>query len=304
MAGSRSASSSAACAAASTWWWRRRVVRSTTSSAGSLRFDAVSVVILDEADEMLDMGFADDLEAILTATPAERQTALFSATISPTISRIAKRHLRDPARIKVHAEQALGRRCRARPPGRLRRPPDRQAGRALPHPRCRGPDLGARVRTDARRGRRPRRGAERQGPRCRRAPRWPLPGGARPDHGPVPGRLARRPGRHRCRRPRSRHRARLARRQLRRPVQPRCLRPPDRPDRACRSRGRGDHPGRAARAPADAQHRERRPTRSSRSPTCRPWPTSGSGGPRSFARTCARRSSATGTTGTAASSSR
>ena len=75
---------------------------------GSLRFDAVSVVILDEADEMLDMGFADDLEAILTATPAERQTALFSATISPTISRIAKRHLRDPARIKVHAEPRSG----------------------------------------------------------------------------------------------------------------------------------------------------------------------------------------------------
>ncbi len=75
---------------------------------GSLRFDAVRVAILDEADEMLDMGFADDLETILAATPAERQTALFSATISPTITRIAKRHLRDPARIKVHAETASG----------------------------------------------------------------------------------------------------------------------------------------------------------------------------------------------------
>ena len=71
---------------------------------GSLRFDDVKVVILDEADEMLDMGFAEDLESILGATPAERQTALFSATISPTITRIAKRHLKDPARIKVHAE--------------------------------------------------------------------------------------------------------------------------------------------------------------------------------------------------------
>ncbi|MBA3235494.1 MAG: DEAD/DEAH box helicase [Chloroflexi bacterium] len=70
---------------------------------GSLKFDAVKVVILDEADEMLDMGFAEDLEAILGATPPERQTALFSATISPTITRIAKRHLKDPARIKVHA---------------------------------------------------------------------------------------------------------------------------------------------------------------------------------------------------------
>ncbi|MEA2578762.1 MAG: ATP-dependent helicase DeaD, partial [Chloroflexota bacterium] len=61
---------------------------------------------LDEADEMLDMGFAEDLDTILSATPADRQTALFSATISPTITRIAKRHLRDPARITVHAEKA------------------------------------------------------------------------------------------------------------------------------------------------------------------------------------------------------
>jgi ATP-dependent RNA helicase DeaD len=75
---------------------------------GSMRFDEVQVVVLDEADEMLDMGFAEDLEAILSATPAERQTALFSATISPTITRIAKRHLRDPARITVHAEKATG----------------------------------------------------------------------------------------------------------------------------------------------------------------------------------------------------
>ena len=73
---------------------------------GSLRLDGVRVVILDEADEMLDMGFAEDLEAILSATPEDRQTALFSATISPTITRIAKRHLRDPARITVHAERA------------------------------------------------------------------------------------------------------------------------------------------------------------------------------------------------------
>ncbi len=75
---------------------------------GSLRFDEVVVVVLDEADEMLDMGFAEDLETILAATPPERQTALFSATISTTITRIAKRHLRDPARITVHAERATG----------------------------------------------------------------------------------------------------------------------------------------------------------------------------------------------------
>ncbi|MEX1171966.1 MAG: DEAD/DEAH box helicase, partial [Chloroflexota bacterium] len=71
---------------------------------GSLTFDAVQVVVLDEADEMLDMGFAEDLDLILGATPPERQTALFSATISPTITKIAKRHLREPARVTVRAE--------------------------------------------------------------------------------------------------------------------------------------------------------------------------------------------------------
>ena len=75
---------------------------------GSLRLDGVQVVVLDEADEMLDMGFAEDLDVILAATPAERQTALFSATISPPIARIAKRHLRDPARVQVHAEEPSG----------------------------------------------------------------------------------------------------------------------------------------------------------------------------------------------------
>jgi ATP-dependent RNA helicase DeaD len=75
---------------------------------GSLHLDEVQVVILDEADEMLDMGFAEDLETILSTTPAERQTGLFSATISTTITRIAKRHLREPVRVTVHAEKATG----------------------------------------------------------------------------------------------------------------------------------------------------------------------------------------------------
>ena len=70
---------------------------------GSLRLDAVRVVVLDEADEMLDMGFAEDLDLVLAATPAERQTALFSATLSPVIARVAKRHLKDPVRVSVKA---------------------------------------------------------------------------------------------------------------------------------------------------------------------------------------------------------
>jgi ATP-dependent RNA helicase DeaD len=68
---------------------------------GTLNLDEVQMVVLDEADEMLDMGFAEDLEEILQATPAERQTVLFSATMPPRIAGIAKRHLREPVRIKI-----------------------------------------------------------------------------------------------------------------------------------------------------------------------------------------------------------
>ena len=67
----------------------------------SIALDRIEMVVLDEADEMLDMGFAEDLEAILSATPKERQTALFSATISPPIAKIARRHLDDPVRVRI-----------------------------------------------------------------------------------------------------------------------------------------------------------------------------------------------------------
>jgi len=68
---------------------------------GTLVLDSVRIVVLDEADEMLDMGFAEDLEAILGATPKERQTALFSATVAPRIATIARKHLRDPITIRI-----------------------------------------------------------------------------------------------------------------------------------------------------------------------------------------------------------
>jgi len=70
----------------------------------TLRLDSVRTVVLDEADEMLDMGFAEDLEAILEATPAERQTALFSATLPPRIADIANKHLKDPVRVRIDRE--------------------------------------------------------------------------------------------------------------------------------------------------------------------------------------------------------
>jgi ATP-dependent RNA helicase DeaD len=68
---------------------------------GTLPLDGLKIVVLDEADEMLDMGFAEDIEAILQDTPQERQTVLFSATMPARIDSIARRHLRDPVRIKM-----------------------------------------------------------------------------------------------------------------------------------------------------------------------------------------------------------
>jgi ATP-dependent RNA helicase DeaD len=72
----------------------------------SINLAAVRMVVLDEADEMLDMGFAEDLDAILTALPRERQTALFSATIAPRIATIAKTHLRNPVNVTIAREAA------------------------------------------------------------------------------------------------------------------------------------------------------------------------------------------------------
>ena len=109
----------------------------------------VHTVVLDEADEMLDMGFADDIESILQELPDERQTVLFSATMPPRITGIAKRYLRDPVRITIargRHERRTGagapdaptscsaptrrRRWAASSTSRHRRPPSSSAGRA------------------------------------------------------------------------------------------------------------------------------------------------------------------------------
>ncbi|WP_238018227.1 DEAD/DEAH box helicase [Dactylosporangium sp. AC04546] len=71
---------------------------------GTMRLHDLHVVVLDEADEMLDMGFAEDIEAILQETPEDRQTVLFSATMPPRIEGLARSHLTDPIRIQIGRE--------------------------------------------------------------------------------------------------------------------------------------------------------------------------------------------------------
>ena len=73
---------------------------------GTLHLDMLNCLILDEADEMLRMGFIDDVEWILEQTPAERQIALFSATMPPQIRRIANKYLKDPVAITIKAKTA------------------------------------------------------------------------------------------------------------------------------------------------------------------------------------------------------
>jgi ATP-dependent RNA helicase DeaD len=81
----------------------------------TLTLDAVRVLVLDEADEMLDMGFAEDIEAILEGTPATRQTTLFSATMPARILKIAERYLRTPQRVTIaHEKPAAGKMPRIR----------------------------------------------------------------------------------------------------------------------------------------------------------------------------------------------
>ena len=72
----------------------------------SLNLDGLATLVLDEADEMLRMGFIDDVEWILEHTPTARQTALFSATMPDAIRRVAHRYLRDPKEVKIKAATA------------------------------------------------------------------------------------------------------------------------------------------------------------------------------------------------------
>jgi ATP-dependent RNA helicase DeaD len=81
---------------------------------GTLRLDALQALVLDEADEMLRMGFIDDVEWVLEQLPKQRQMALFSATMPKEIQRIARRHLNDPQEIAIKTRTATAATIRQR----------------------------------------------------------------------------------------------------------------------------------------------------------------------------------------------
>jgi ATP-dependent RNA helicase DeaD len=81
---------------------------------GTLKLDGLQAVVLDEADEMLRMGFIDEVEWILQQTPDKRQMALFSATMPKQVERIARRYLNDPTEISIKARTATAETIRQR----------------------------------------------------------------------------------------------------------------------------------------------------------------------------------------------
>ncbi len=81
---------------------------------GSLDLSELRCLVLDEADEMLRMGFIDDVEAVLKKTPATRQVALFSATMPPPIKRIAQTYLKDPVEVAIKAKTTTSANIRQR----------------------------------------------------------------------------------------------------------------------------------------------------------------------------------------------
>ena len=213
---------------------------------------------------MLDLGFLEDVEKILSLTPNGRQTALFSATMPPEIRALAERHLYDPVTVKVKAatltidtvEQFY---LETKPAGE-----DRRARRACSRPS--GPSQAiVFVRTKIR-CEQLYRTLRDKGMNVKALHGDMTPGRARRRDDLVQGRARADPRRHRRRRPRARHLDGHPHRQLRRPDVARRLRAPHRPHRPRRALGPRDHVRRAAPARATSRRSRSTPTR-----TISPW---------------------------------
>ena len=145
------------------------------ANRGSLDLSHIKVLVLDEADEMLDLGFLPDVERILAKTPELRQTMLFSATMPAAIVALARRHLRHPVNIRAEsvgdAHDRAGDRAVRLPGARPGQARDRRPHPAGGEPQP-GDDLLPHQARRAAAGRRP----GRAGLRGRRHPRRPQPG--------------------------------------------------------------------------------------------------------------------------------
>ena len=244
---------------------------------GHLDLSAVRSVVLDEADEMLDLGFLPDVEKLLALTPASRQTMLFSATMPGAVVALARRYMTQPTHIRAMGE------ARGRPHGqgrravRLPRPRDGQGRDAGPDAAGQGPRAHHHLQPHQAHRRQGRRRAGRPRLRRRGHPRRPRPGRPRAGAARVPQRQGRHPRRHRRGRPRHRRRERHPRHQLPVPRGREDLPAPHRahrPRRQHRCRRDLRRLGRPAALGPDQQGRSTSASRSRRRPT--PPPTTSS----------------------------
>ena len=196
---------------------------------GTLDLSELRFLVLDEADEMLKMGFAEDVEKILSDTPDDKHVALFSATMPPQIRRISKKYLTDAAEITVKNKTTTSANTNQR--YLIVSYPQKVDAltRILEVENFEGMIVFVRTKqvTEQLAERLRARGLLR-----RRDQRRHRPGPARAHHQPAPRGEARHPGRDRRRGPRARRRADLARRELRHPHRHRVLRAPHRPHRS------------------------------------------------------------------------
>ena len=232
-------------------------------SRRSLVLTAARYVVLDEADEMLDLGFIEDVEKILRMCPSGRQTALFSATMPPPVKRLAESYMYDPTTISITPKTLT---VDAIAQAFIEVPAKDKASRLVELLKTEEPEqaiifsrtkIGCLAAGEDAEGQRPRR----QG-----AARRPQPGRPRRGDDLLQGPSRPPPRRHRHRRPRARHRARHPRHQLRRPRLLGGLRAPDRQDRP----GRPDRPRDHLRHPGPARR-----DRAGSSATSRPRSASG-----------------------------
>ena len=207
-------------------------------SRRSLVLTSARYVVLDEADEMLDLGFIEDVEKILRMCPSGRQTGLFSATMPAPIARLAEQHMYEPVTIKVTPKQLT---VDAIEQAYVEVEPREKTDRLIEVLKAEEPEqaiifcrtkIGA-ARLDVQ--------LARPWPAGEGAARRHEPGPARRGDDLVQGAQPAAPGRHRRRRPRTRHRARHPRDQLRHAQQHRDLRAPDRAHRAGGTYGTRDH---------------------------------------------------------------